>query len=484
MKAARHERRGRNGRIVGALCGAALAIVPLAALGQQETTIKIEVRQVLVPVVVTDRAGRHVTGLKAEDFKVFEDGVEQPIVSFGTELAPGAPSAPAAPTPLAPQASTPAALPAVASPAPIRRTYLVLIDTLLMSFSSAERLRKALPKLFGQEKDGEAQYALAALGSNLRILRSVTRKPEEVLAAAESHSLMRAIRESSAGNLAGQDEQLRTMLETYCRQCECITTGAPLGGPFILQSSFFCEGLMQKMENFVANTARERSALFRSFLSRLAEIIQLAGRQPGKRIMILASDGLDLKPGEDLYHLVANYTNRPSFPLRNPVERLEHELDEVARVATASDVVIYTVDARGVPPPTAGAFSSEIQGGRFVRRDMGRAMSEMVTQVSLTENAKQDTLARLAGVTGGLFFRGNSDLSKGMRQAFEDERAYYVLAYSAPPPSDDGRFRKIRVELRDKKLKIRAKQGYWAPRPEAKDTASVTPSPPSAHVIP
>ena len=45
---------------------------------------EIRVEQVELPVVVTDSAGRLVTDLKAEDFRVLEDGIEVPIDSFAT----------------------------------------------------------------------------------------------------------------------------------------------------------------------------------------------------------------------------------------------------------------------------------------------------------------------------------------------------------------------------------------------------------------
>ena len=51
---------------------------PLSAAAG-DVTIKVDVRQVLVPVVVTDKEGRHVTGLTQADFKIFEDGLEQKI---------------------------------------------------------------------------------------------------------------------------------------------------------------------------------------------------------------------------------------------------------------------------------------------------------------------------------------------------------------------------------------------------------------------
>ncbi len=65
------------------------AVLAFRLLGQQtqppSPTIKVDVRQVLVPVVVTDKEGHHVTGLTRADFKVFEDGVEQTITAFSVQ---------------------------------------------------------------------------------------------------------------------------------------------------------------------------------------------------------------------------------------------------------------------------------------------------------------------------------------------------------------------------------------------------------------
>lgn len=45
-------------------------------------TIRINVEMVSLPVVVTTQAGKRITDLKKEDFRVFEDGVEQEIAGF------------------------------------------------------------------------------------------------------------------------------------------------------------------------------------------------------------------------------------------------------------------------------------------------------------------------------------------------------------------------------------------------------------------
>lgn len=50
--------------------------------------IKVDTQIVSVPVKVLDRSGRFIGGLKKENFKVFEDGVDQEIASFGNEEQP------------------------------------------------------------------------------------------------------------------------------------------------------------------------------------------------------------------------------------------------------------------------------------------------------------------------------------------------------------------------------------------------------------
>jgi hypothetical protein len=47
-------------------------------------TIQASVREVLVPVVVTDKKGHYITDLKLPDFRVYEDGALQKIVAFSS----------------------------------------------------------------------------------------------------------------------------------------------------------------------------------------------------------------------------------------------------------------------------------------------------------------------------------------------------------------------------------------------------------------
>ena len=64
--------------------GKAPAAVPEPSVEEVSAgdVVRIETTLVAVPVSVVDRQGRFVPGLKQEDFRVFENGVEQPIAYF------------------------------------------------------------------------------------------------------------------------------------------------------------------------------------------------------------------------------------------------------------------------------------------------------------------------------------------------------------------------------------------------------------------
>ncbi|HET9943298.1 MAG TPA: VWA domain-containing protein, partial [Terriglobia bacterium] len=69
---------GRKNRL---LILSAIAI-SLASAGYVWSQFRGGVELVVVPVNVRDSAGKLVTGLKKEDFKVMEDGVPQNVSSF------------------------------------------------------------------------------------------------------------------------------------------------------------------------------------------------------------------------------------------------------------------------------------------------------------------------------------------------------------------------------------------------------------------
>lgn len=455
-------RQATGSRLVSAVLG--LIAATLVAWGQEPApqepsrTIKVEVKQVLVPVIVTDRRGHHVTGLAARDFRVFEEGVEQQIVAFGTEMLDAPTTLPAAnsATPQPSAAAIPAAPPLPA--APPRRTYVVCLDALNSSFANFSRVREALGKLFQQERSTDSQYALLALGRSIVVVKYLTPRGEDILAAMRNKELDRAALQSETVNFAEQERQLGTMLDKYCNQCGC---GVSRGGANIIDklmdSPGYCGGMLNNIMNFAASAARERSLVGRQFIRNLRTLTEQLGQQPGKRILLLVSDGFSLWAGRDLYATIGAYLGIPGVILRNPGEKLGQEIEELARLASSLNVSIYTLDSRGLAmAPTFGVFDAESE-----QASLGHS-PQVLGDLLLLATEKQDGMILLAATTGGVFVGNSNDLLRGMRQAFADGREYYVLAYVPADRTEDGKFRKIRVELKDKKLIVRAKRGYWA----------------------
>jgi VWFA-related protein len=71
--------------ILSALTCCAMCAIAAAAQSQkqdQDQTFKIDTTLVSVPVIVSDRQGRYIAGLKATDFTLYEDRVKQQIAFF------------------------------------------------------------------------------------------------------------------------------------------------------------------------------------------------------------------------------------------------------------------------------------------------------------------------------------------------------------------------------------------------------------------
>ena len=119
---------------------------------QAQPTFRAGINYVELPVRVTDRQGSFVRDLKQSDFKVFEDGWEQNIVSFSfVDVPPPDPRKPL----LEPQAGTPAARPfALREGETVEgRIYLFVLDDYHLRPQYTFRV-KSIVKSFIQQRMG------------------------------------------------------------------------------------------------------------------------------------------------------------------------------------------------------------------------------------------------------------------------------------------------------------------------------------------
>jgi len=411
------------------------------------------VRQVLVPVVVTDRDGHHVTGLTQADFKVFEDGAEQKITAFSVEssgVAELGVAAKAAPTvPVAPAAAAP-------HPA-VRRTYLICIDTLHTSFNNFAVVREALKKLFEQERSDDSQYVVVALGASAEMVVNVTRDPAAVLAVFQSKRLQKIFLDGQMGGLNAEMERFRRNLVQTREACDLVAQDKMYQG--------LCESGMARANSESTQIGELERTLTTGFLREFRALISQLARARDRRTVILISDGFGIEPGREAYSLIDAYfpfgshclvpriVNCQRSGLTNTV-RMQEEFEPILQLAARSNITIDTIDSRGLYGQKAFDASnagnpSSVDGG-VGRAERGAAASA------------GNTLMEIAEATGGTAFHDSNDLLAGLQRAFADARDYYTIAYVSDNANFDGKFRAITVEVRGRKVVVNAKRGYWA----------------------
>jgi VWFA-related protein len=405
-----------------------------STLPTADTTIKVDVRQVLVPVIVTDRAGHHIGGLKQADFTIFDDGVEQKISAFSVEnagiLTPA--TAPASVESSAPRAVT------AARPTQIRRTYVICIDSFHSSFADLVHVREALSKLFRAEQAGDSQYVLVAVGTSTQMLQSPTKYPEAVLKTVASKDFEKVFLGSGHGSTQAELLDFRSALDRARTACDSRDS--------------LCRPLKDSLPSQAqAIASRERMNAL-GFLSQFHSLVEMLARGTERRSIILLSDGFQLVAGREAYELLAAYfPDMTSLQLRE--ERVQ-DLEPILRLAANSNIPIYTIDSRGLY--TSGFYEAANPGS------VAAVMPAVVSVMDQNATAAGQTLSEIAAATGGTAFKNSNNILNGLERAFADGRQYYMLAYVPASSKSDGKFHSISVRLRDSKMLVSAKRGYWA----------------------
>ena len=108
-------------------------------------------------------------------------------------------------------------------------------------------------------------------------------------------------------------------------------------------------------------------------------------------------------------------------------------LSDLIRTANDNNTAIYTVDPRGL----------QAGGGGF--------------------GGASPLLASLADATGADAIVSN-DFNHALRRVVLTSSSFYLLGYSPKDSQLDGKFREIKVRVKQGGFQVRARNGYWAPR--------------------
>lgn len=426
-------------------CGL-LLLAGVSRAQEDNAKFRVSVNQIVVPVLVTDAKGHRVTGLKAEDFDVLEDGAPQKILSFslgGEAVTPAA----------APGAPVTADLPADTAAA--RRTYAICVDTLHSTFANFPPVRAALERFFEKESRTDSQYWLISLGKKPEVLQYPTTDPRAMLTVLRDKKFLATIQNSEASALGSQMAALRQQLDNYCRGCPCGRNARPAPAE--------CVGPRQSVIGLVTTSADRTRLYTEFFLKELRAVVDDLSRMPGNRVMILISDGFNLEPGRELFGVMrAYFPNDDRWQMND--RDTSSQLEPILRAAAANNIVVYGLNSSGLglQGGAGGAFQAS-SGGGTSRQGVGQIiLPELNRQANQASFESGTTMAALARATGGAFIEYSNDLLAGIKRAFDETREYYVLGYMSSNLAMDGRYRAIDVRVKNPKFVVRARTGYWA----------------------
>jgi VWFA-related protein len=144
------------------------------------------------------------------------------------------------------------------------------------------------------------------------------------------------------------------------------------------------------------------------------------------------------------------------------------QLHATINAAVRAGVSFWPIDARGL-------VAQAPLGDATVGSPGNVGMYSGTAALAMTTNFQQsqDTLYALAADTGGKALLDHNDLTKGIVQAEQSITSYYIIGYYTTNTAPDGKFRRIKISLNGNlAAKLDYRQGYFASKQFSKFAAA------------
>jgi VWFA-related protein len=425
----------------------------------QDAPLQINSRAVLVDVIVTDRSGKPVTGLKQDAFTVNEQGKPQGISFFEEHgAAPGPPrEMPKLPPDVFSNFSPFPDPPAV---------NVLLLDSLNTQMENQQYVHKQALNFLKTAKPG-TRMAIFTMGLGLHYVQGFTDDPTLLLAALNKKQNNEV---QSSALLPSQDASNSSQALVGMMSAIANTAGG-------VSSTSASPAMISAMQNFMdetnaANTA-DRTLRTLENLQRLATFLN---GFPGRKNVIWFSE---------------------SFPLTRQREldpQIDAKLNGTMAMLAAARVALYPVDSRGLK--TASFYQADnklnsstsspfqiigvdnapsgspqsIAGAILPSEKAGEDQSPITpgSQVGSLQQEDRDrataryTEEELAKETGGKAFEETNDLAKVIDDVTSSSASFYTISYVPTDEKMDGRFRKIEVKVAGGHYNLAYRTGYPA----------------------
>ena len=385
---------------------------------QGTPVLKATTRLVQINVVVHNKKGEPVEGLKKEDFIILDQGKEQQVAAFSANSASRRETA--SNPPLSPNVFTNRGDSAASNPGSVTVILFDALNTpILDQFYARQQVLKFLRQL--QPQDHVAIYVLT---TQIIVLNEFTQ---------DATSLLQAIQKfggyaSALQDAANPDRKPVDQTVFPDRTSEADVMASRLRD--------FLDAADGKISDF-ANI--DRAATTTSAIEAIANHVS---HIPGRKNLVWVSASFPISIGFDGESL-----GQPGREQRSFSEDVEH----AARTLNQANMAIYPVDARGLM--TSSNYSA-MNNGRFDLRVPPRNMRP--------DQRNFDTMIILADRTGGKASYNTNDIEGAVQRAIADGQYTYTLGFYPTHGKWDGKFHELKVRVNEKGVTLRHRKGYFA----------------------
>jgi VWFA-related protein len=401
------------------------------------TAFKLNVNLVVVRVVVRAANGKPVRNLEKDDFLLFDNGKRQPISSFSVDTPSSHISRQSGDSAPTANASVPIDAPVNSVQLP-RRFVALYFDDLNISDSDLTLSRQAGMKLLSAMPTDDRLAVFTASGHTVQ---EFTNDKQELSAA-----LQRLAPHPLGGPGMTADCPTMTYYESYAiielhdpnavqlasadaRNCMGALNGS--GGAMGAANS---NSALQQMVYSAAQRAEaEGLSQVQLALRNLQSVVRRMSVLPGQRVIAMMSPGF--------FAMAAM-----------------QELSEAVEHATKSNIVINTIDARGL-------YGSKLFDAQQTQHANVSALHS-AEFVQFEESIQGDVLASIADGTGGSYLHNRNDIDNSLLEAAAEPEISYVLGFSPQDMKSDGKYHNLKVTLstKHKDATLQARHGYFAPK--------------------
>jgi len=386
---------------------------------------------VLVPVIVTDKSGKHVPGLQKDAFRVEENGKVQSVSIFEEVKTEKAVFAAANKTPETHSNFT-------LQDAHPSRVTVVVLDMINTPWMRQVDAKKQLTTYLLRSVTRDEPMALFGLtSSGLRQIHPFTTDTQVLIDALQKVQLSLSSEESTQPpeNLTND------------------STSQQENNADLQQMNDF----MTDLDTIVTNLY-ERQAI-RQTLHSMTQLARAYAGIPGRKTLIWATAGFPFMIDDP-----------QAFARMGDDMRLEFE--QTWKSLGSANIAVYPVDlsaldfsSTSLPSATYGQSTSStkvnnIRGSDGMKSAMRIPYDKFVQQ--------QMTLHAFADATGGRACITTNELEKCFATAVDDSRDYYLLGYYLDAGTKPG-WHKLKVKVAGEGLHERSRQGFYMPS-KADDT--------------